>query len=97
MACYLFDVIYARTIFSQMNLSWHVWESLVHVYLRILWENRYKTSYSLICDEFIDHIHFILFKKEFPRLSVTTKKMISKASHWYLDECDTYIRVFGAT
>jgi hypothetical protein len=23
--------------------------------------------------------------------------MISKVGHWYLDECDTYIRVFGAT
>jgi hypothetical protein len=25
------------------------------------------------------------------------KKMISKVGHWYLDENDTYIRVFGAT
>jgi hypothetical protein len=23
--------------------------------------------------------------------------MISKVGHWYLDECDTYIRVFRAT
>jgi hypothetical protein len=23
--------------------------------------------------------------------------VISKVDHWYLDECDTYIRVFGAT
>jgi hypothetical protein len=86
-----------ETFSSGMNLSWHVTELLVHVYFNILWENRYKKSYSLICDEFIAQIYFILFKKECPRLSVAAKKMISKVGHWYLDEHDTYIRVFGAT
>jgi hypothetical protein len=57
----------------------------------------YKKSYSLIYDEFITQIYFILFKKECPRLSVVTKKMISKVGHWYLDKHDTYIRVFEAT
>jgi hypothetical protein len=80
-----------------MNLSWHVAELLVHVYFSILWENRYKKSYSLICDEFIARIYFILFNKECLRLSLRAKKMISKVGHWYLDERDTYIRVFGAT
>jgi hypothetical protein len=42
-------------------------------------------------------VYFILFKKEYPRLSVAAKKMISKVGHWYLDEHTTYIRVFGAT
>jgi hypothetical protein len=94
MASYLLDVICARNVFAGMNLSWHVSELPVHVYFSILWENRYKKSYSLICDEFIARIHFILFKKECPRLSVAAKKMISKVGHWYLDEHDTYIRVF---
>jgi hypothetical protein len=97
MASYLLDVIYARNVFVDMNLSWNVAELPVHVYFNILWENRYKKSYALICDEFIAQIYFILFKKECPRLSATTKKMISKVGHWYLDEHTTYIRVFGAT
>jgi hypothetical protein len=42
-------------------------------------------------------IYFIIFNKEFPRLSVVAKKMISKVGHWYLDERDKYIKVFGAT
>jgi hypothetical protein len=56
-------------------------------------------SLFLICiyDEFIVHIHLILFKKECPRLSVAAKNMISKVGHWYLDERDTYIGVFEAT
>jgi hypothetical protein len=97
MASYLLDVICARNVFVDMNLSWHVVELPVHVYFSILWENRYKKSYALICDEFIARIHFIIFKKECPRLSATTKKMVAKVGHWYLDECSTYIRVFGAT
>jgi hypothetical protein len=97
MDSYLLDVMCARNIFASMNLSWHIAELPVHIYFSILWENRYKKSYSLIYDEFIARIYFILFKKECPRLSAATKKMISKVGHWYLDERDTYIRVFRAT
>jgi hypothetical protein len=32
-----------------------------------------------------------------PETIGAAKKMISKVGHWYLDERDTYIRVFGAT
>jgi hypothetical protein len=80
-----------------MNLSCHIAYLHVHVYFNILWENRYKKSYALICDEFISWIYFIIFKKECPRLSVAAKKMILKVGHWYLDETTTYIKVFGAT
>jgi hypothetical protein len=84
-------------VFAGMNLSWHVVELPVHFYFSILWENMYKKSYALICNEFIARIYFILFKKECPRMSVAAKKMISKVGHWYLDEHTTYIRVFRAT
>jgi hypothetical protein len=97
MASYLLDVICTRNFFVGMNLSWNTLELPVHVYFDILWENRYNKSYSLICDQFIACIHFFLFKKECLRLSAVAKKMISKVGHWYLDEHDTYIRVFGAT
>jgi hypothetical protein len=51
----------------------------------------------MICDEFIARIHFIIFRQDCPRISVAAKKMISKVGHWYLEEKNTYIRVFGAT
>jgi hypothetical protein len=97
MASYLLDVICARNVFAGMNLSWHIVEFPVHVYFSILWENRYKISYAMICDGFIARIYFIIFRKEFPRLSVASKKMIAKVGHWYFEETSTYIRVFGAT
>jgi hypothetical protein len=86
MASYLLDAMCARNIFADMNIRWHVANLPVHVYSNILWENRYKKSYPLICDEFISLIYFIIFKKEFPRLSVEAKKMIEKVGHWHLDE-----------
>jgi hypothetical protein len=48
MASYLLDVICAMNVFANMNLIWHIAELPVHVYLNILWENRYNKSYSLI-------------------------------------------------
>jgi hypothetical protein len=86
-----------RSVFADMNLSWHVADLPVHIYFNVLWENRYKKYHSLICDEFIAHIYFIIFKNGCPNISVTTKKMIAKVGHYYLDECTTYARVFGAT
>jgi hypothetical protein len=96
MALYLLDIIYAKKGFSRLNLNWHSSELPTHVYFSILWDNRYKKSYSLICDEFIAHIYLLLFKKECPRMPKEAKKVISKMGHWYLDKCETYIRVFIA-
>jgi len=64
-----------------MNLSWHVIELPVHVYFNILWENRYKKFYALICDEFIARVHFIIFRKQCPTILAVAKKMISKVGH----------------
>jgi hypothetical protein len=97
MASYFLDVMCTRNVFVEMNLILHVAELSVHIYFSVLQENRYKKSYSLICDEFITQIYFIIFKNKFPRLSGTAKKMISNVGHWYLDDHTTYIRVFGAT
>jgi hypothetical protein len=52
---------------------------------------------AMICDGFIVRIYFIIFRKECPKILVTTKKMIAKVGHWYFEETITYIRVFGAT
>jgi len=81
MASYILDIKCAKNIFFNMNLSWHVAELPIHVYFIILWENNYKRSYSLIFDEFITQIYFIIFKKECLRLLVAAKKMISNVGH----------------
>jgi hypothetical protein len=63
MALYLLDIICTRNTFVGMNLNWHSLELEAHVYFNILWENRYKKSYVVICDQFIAWIYFFLFSK----------------------------------
>jgi hypothetical protein len=53
MSTYFLDVMCAINIFSNMNMRWHVAKLSVHIYFNMLWEQHYKKSYSLICDEFI--------------------------------------------
>jgi hypothetical protein len=84
MASYLLDVICAKNVLTGMNLRWHSFELPVHVYFSILWENTYKKYCSLICDQFIAHIYSLLFKKEYPRLSDASKRVVLKVGHWYL-------------
>jgi hypothetical protein len=53
MASCLLDVVCARNVFSCINMSWNLEELPVHLYFNIMWENKYKKYYTLICDEFI--------------------------------------------
>jgi hypothetical protein len=96
MASYLLDVICTRNVFTSMNLSWHVTELLVHVYFIIMWDNRYKKYYALICDEFIARVYFIIFKKECPRLvgsgqenDLKSRPLVPRGNH------DLYQGVWG--
>jgi hypothetical protein len=92
MASYLLDVICARNIFPGMGLSWHVSELLFHVYFSILWENMYKKSYAMICDEFLAKGILHYFQAKFPKTFKSTKRVISRIGHWYLEEKRTYLR-----
>jgi hypothetical protein len=69
----------------------------VHMYFSILWENRYKKSYAMICDLFLAKLYFIIFHQECPRISKQAKKIISLINNWYLEEKCTYFMIFGAT
>jgi hypothetical protein len=62
MASYLLDAICARNIFSGIGLIWNVSKLHVRVYFSAQWENRYKKSHAMICDEFLARSHFIIFK-----------------------------------
>jgi hypothetical protein len=97
MASYLLDVICASNIFGGLNLNWHISKLLVHVYFQILWDNKYKRSYSTICDFFLAPLYKIIFYRECPRLTKDAKKLISYIGNWYLQEDLTYLRICGAT
>jgi hypothetical protein len=79
MASYLLDVMCARNVFADMNFSWHVAELSVHVYFNILWENRYKKYYALICDEFITPYSFYYFQEGMPKIICSSQENGSKS------------------
>jgi hypothetical protein len=78
-------------VFVEMNLSWHVSEAHVHIYFSMLWENKYKKSYAMICDLFLAQLYTIIFHQECPRLSKQAKKILSHIGNWYIEEKHTYI------
>jgi hypothetical protein len=97
MVSFLLDLMCTRNIFHRPKSELACCRDPCPCIIQCAMGNRYKKSYSLICDEFITRIYFILFKKEFPRILAIANKMISKVGHWYLDEHATYIKVFDAT
>jgi hypothetical protein len=42
------------------------------------------------------HLFFVV-QERVPKAVDAAKRVVSKVGHWYLDERETYIRVFGAT
>jgi hypothetical protein len=97
MTSYLLDAICARNVFPGLSLIWHVSEFPVHVYFSVLWENKYKRSITTICDGFITWVHSLIFKEDCPRLFEEERRVISRIGHWYMEERNTYIIIFGAT
>jgi hypothetical protein len=63
MASYLLDVMCARKEYP--SLGWKRTPSLpsIHVYGKMLWENRYREDYDRICDGLFSPIYQILFGK----------------------------------
>jgi hypothetical protein len=84
MASYLMDVICATNVFLGVNLSGHISESPVHVYCQVLWENKYKRHYAMICDQFLAPLYQLIFCKECPRLTKEAMKLIRYIESWYL-------------
>jgi hypothetical protein len=97
MALYLLDVLCNTNIFACINFSWHYLEAHVHLYCHILWDNKYKRSYTNICDFFLVQLYYLIFYRECPRLPDDSKKLISHIGNWYVQQDLTHIRIYGTT
>ena len=56
----------------------------VHVYCRMLWENKYKEDYDQICNKFFPTLYETLFGEETPCLSLTRQAMVKEFGDWYM-------------
>jgi hypothetical protein len=61
----------------------------------MLWENKYKKSYSMICDLFLAHFISSSFTKNVLGYQNKQRKSIAYRN-WYIEEKYTYIRILGA-
>ena len=80
------------------TLGWR-WEPnlpSIHVYCKMLWENKYKKDYEWICNELFSTLYQVLFGEEAPCLSLEGKKLVKEYRDWYMTPVEVHIRIVGS-
>ena len=97
MSRYLMDVMCASLEFPLLERKWEPSFPSVHVYCRMLWENKYKEDYDQICNKFFPTLYETLFGEEIPCLSSAGQAMVKELRDWYMTPIGVYRRVIGST
>ena len=81
------------------SLGWK-WEPIlpsVHVYLKMLWENKYKEDHELICNGLFSTLYQDLFSEEEPCLCPEWQKIVKEYGDWYMTPDGVYIKIVDNT
>ena len=70
MYSYLLDVMCANGEYPSLGWKWDPNLPSIHVYCKMLWENKYKEDYELICNGFFSIVYQVLLSEEAPCLSL---------------------------
>ena len=97
MSSYLLDVMCASIKFPSIGWKREPILSLVHVYCKMLWENKQKEDYELICNRLFSTIYQVLSGEEAPCLSPKEKKIVKEYGNWYMTPDGVYIRTGNST
>lgn len=62
----------------------------------MIWENKYKEDYELICNELFATIYQILFGEEAPCPSPEGQKIVKEYGDWYMTPNGVYIIIEGS-
>ena len=84
MASYLMDVMCASREYPTMGWKWDPSQSSIHVYYKIIWENKNKEYYERICNGLFTHIHDVLFGEEAPCISSEGQTLVQRYGSWYM-------------
>ena len=79
--------------YPSLGWKWNPNILSIHVYCKILWENKYKEDYELICNGLFATIYQILFCEEAPCLSPEGKRIVKEYVDWYMTPNGVYIRI----
>ena len=69
MSSYILDVMCVSIKFPSLGWNWEPNLPSVHVYFKILWDNKYKQDYELICNGLFSTLYEVIFGEEAPYLS----------------------------
>ena len=83
--------------FSSLEWKWEPSLPSVHVYCKMLWENKYKEDYDQICNKFFPSLYETLFREEIPCLSLARQASVKELGDWYMTPTRVYIRIVGST
>ena len=78
MSTYIMDVICANMEFPSLEWKWEPSLPSVHVYYKMLWENKYKEDYDQICNKFFPSLYDALFGEEIPCLSPAGQALVKE-------------------
>ena len=97
MSTYLMDVMCANLEFLSLEWKWEPSFPSVHVYRKMLWENKYKEDYDQICNKFFPTLYQALFEEETPCLSPEGQEIVKELGDWYMTPAGVYIRIEEST
>jgi adenosine deaminase len=97
MSTYLMDVMCANLEFPSLKWKWEPSLPSVHVYRKILWENKYEEYYDQICNKLFPTLYEILFGEETLCLSPMGQEIVKELRDWYMTLTGVYIRIAGST
>ena len=78
MSTYLMDVMCASLEFPSLEWKWEPSLPSVHVYCKMLWENKYKEDYDQIYNTLFPTLYETLFGEETPCLSLVGQAMVKE-------------------
>ena len=97
MSSYLLDVMCASREYPSLCWKWKSDLSSIHVYCKMLWENKYKEDNELICNGLFLTIYQVLFGEEAPCLSPEGQNIAKEYGDWYMTPDGVYAIISGSS
>lgn len=89
----LMDVMCANLEFPLLEWKWEPNLPSIHVYCKMLWENKYKEDYDQVCNKVFPTLYQVLFGEEKPCLSTEGQAIVKEFTDWYMTPFEVYIRI----
>ena len=87
----------ANIEFPSLGWKWEPSLPSVHVYCKMICENKYNKDYELICNGLFSTLYQVIFSEEAPCLSLKGQKIVKEYGDWYMTPDGVYIRISGST